>query len=213
MSSKKGFTMIELLVVLVIVAILAAVAAPLYLANTKKSKMAEAIATMGLIRQAERDYKVNHNAYFDILEVTTQDLDAGNIKNAFPSSMTDVPAGTPSPTSAGVDMNVGTTQYFSNNAYFADANTAAGSIGSIRTVATGLFTNPPPVDFIVSARGANSFPCSTTSPSATQSCATKASEVKGTSGTTDFEAVMDNSGRTFVCYGVACDTAANWSAY
>jgi prepilin-type N-terminal cleavage/methylation domain-containing protein len=210
--NKKGFTMVELLVVLVIVAILAAVATPIYLANTKRSKMSEAIATMGLIRQAERDYKVNHGFYFDIAEVTTQALTAGNIKNGLPNSV--VADGTPTPATAGVDVNVGTSQYFSNAAFFVDAhNTTPTSITSVRTVATGLFTNPPPVDFIISARGANSFPCGTVSPAAAESCAVKATEVNGASATTDYEAVMDNSGRIYVCYGTDCSAAANWSAY
>ena len=65
-TNVKGFTMIELLVVLVIIAILAAVATPLFLANTKRAKASEAVATMGLIRQAQRDYKTNNNTYFDV---------------------------------------------------------------------------------------------------------------------------------------------------
>ncbi len=212
-TNKKGFTMIELLVVLIIVAILVAVAAPLYLTNVKRSRMSEAVATMGLIRQAERDYKVNHNAYFDITEVTTQSLNAGNVKNGFPTAVaTD---GTPTPATAGADVNLGATQYFSNAAYFVDADNASPAApGSIRAIATGLFTNPAPVDFIISVRGANSFPCPNgAAPTSTQSCATKATEVNGTSATTDYEAVMDNSGRIFACYGTDCSNANNWNSY
>ena len=211
-KNRLGFTMIELLVVLIIVAILVAVAAPLYLANVKRSRMSEAIATMGLIRQAERDYKINHNAYFDIAEVTTQALGAGNIKNGFPTTVaTD---GTPILATSGVDINVGTTQYFSNAVYSVDAdNTVPAAPGSIRAVATALFATPAPVDFIISVRGANSFPCGATAPTSSQSCAVKATEVQGTSATTDYEAVMDNSGRIFVCFGTDCSAAANWSAY
>ena len=66
MKNKKGFTMVEVLVVLVIVAILAAVATPIYLANVQRSRASEAIASMALIRQAERDYVINAANYFDI---------------------------------------------------------------------------------------------------------------------------------------------------
>ena len=59
MKNKQGFTMVELLVVLVIVAILAAVATPIYLANVKRSRASEAVATMALIRQSLRDYQIN----------------------------------------------------------------------------------------------------------------------------------------------------------
>ena len=44
----------------------AAVATPLYLSNTRRARASEAVATMGLIRQAERDYKINNNAFFDV---------------------------------------------------------------------------------------------------------------------------------------------------
>ena len=60
-----AFTLVELLVVLVIVAILAAVATPLYLQNTRKAKASEAVATLGLLRDAERDYRSQHDLYFD----------------------------------------------------------------------------------------------------------------------------------------------------
>src|SRR3989338_383448 len=66
MMNKKGFTMVELLVVLVIVAILAAVATPIYLANVQRSRASEAVSAMALIRQALRDYQITANAYFDV---------------------------------------------------------------------------------------------------------------------------------------------------
>lgn len=91
---KKGFTMVELLVVLLIVGILAAVAVPIYLANTQRARASEAVATMGLIRQAERDYFINRNSYFNVT--------AGNLALLPP---------------AGAGVNVTTAQYFSNNAF------------------------------------------------------------------------------------------------
>ena len=218
MRNKSGFTMIELLVVLIIVAILVAIAAPLYLANVKRSRMSEAIATLGLIRQAERDYKVNHNAYFDIAEVTARAVGNGNIRNGFPTAMDNVATGDPNPDTAGVDINVGAVQYFSNGVFSVDANTASASITSIRGVATALFTNPTPVDFIVSAKGNNSASCPGAALGASESCAARATEIQDTAITdgADYEAVMDNSGRIFVCYGAVgalCTAAANWTAY
>ena len=178
MCNKKGFTMVELLVVLVIVAVLAAVATPLYLANTQRARASEAIAALGLIRQAQRDYNVNHNTYFDIT--------GGNIQNALPSSVT---AGVPTPATAGVAVNMGTAQYFSNAAFSVDATAPASA----------RFTTPGPVDFLITANGANSVACS----GVLTDCAVKDTEI------TNYRLEMDNSGRIFVSY----DGGTTWGAY
>ena len=63
---KKGFTMVELLVVLVIVAILAAVAAPIYMGNVKRSIASEAVAAMSVIRQAERENNLKAGVFVEV---------------------------------------------------------------------------------------------------------------------------------------------------
>ena len=63
LKNKSGFTMIELMVVVIIVAILAAAAIPFYTANVKKAIRTEADATLGAIRSAERIYKSETGTY------------------------------------------------------------------------------------------------------------------------------------------------------
>ena len=63
LKSKAGFTMVELMVVVIIVAILAAAAIPLYTANIKRAIKTEADSTLGAIRSGERIYKAEFNAY------------------------------------------------------------------------------------------------------------------------------------------------------
>jgi prepilin-type N-terminal cleavage/methylation domain-containing protein len=198
MLNKKGFTLVELLVVLIIVAILAAIATPLYLQHTKKARISEAIATMSLIRQSERDYKVNHTTYFDVKEDTTKSNTAGNIEKGLPTSVV-AATGVPTPDPSGVEINTGVTQYFSNASFFVDADPTPGDI----TTRSGLFTNPGPQGFLISAKGDNSYACAASTDTA---CAVHAGDVAG------YEAEMDDSGRIFVCYGT-CGTAANWGAY
>ncbi len=69
--TKSGFSMIELLVVLLIIGILAAVAAPLFFQNTDKAKLSEAVAGLGSIRSAERQYRSQNTGYFAITDGKT----------------------------------------------------------------------------------------------------------------------------------------------
>lgn len=61
--SKRGFTLVELMVVAVIVAILAVVLVPMMTGNKKKAYATEAVAALGTIRNALRVYHAEHAAY------------------------------------------------------------------------------------------------------------------------------------------------------
>lgn len=63
LRSKKGFTLVELMVVCIIVAILAAVAIPLMAANKKRAYETEAQAALGSIKTAMRVYYAEHGDY------------------------------------------------------------------------------------------------------------------------------------------------------
>ena len=192
LNKKNGFTMVELLVVLVIIAILAAVATPLYLANTKRAKASEAVAALGLIRQAERDFQINNNTYFDIA--------SNHLQDSLPL-LADITLADGSVTgNHGVAITVGTPQYFSNASYTVEAKgTGASSTLADPTAGKGdIFSNPAPVDFLITVNGKDTVVCS----SGVTNCAVKASEVGGgTSATSDdYILHMDNTGRIAVSY-------------
>ncbi|OQB72795.1 MAG: Fimbrial protein precursor [candidate division TA06 bacterium ADurb.Bin131] len=62
-NRSKGFTLVELMVVVIIVGILAAVAVPIYRQNVKRAMASEGAALLGSVLTAERVYYAEHNTY------------------------------------------------------------------------------------------------------------------------------------------------------
>ena len=184
MKRNQGFTMVELLVVLVIIGILAAVATPLFFKNTQKARASEAIATMGLIRQALREHKINTTKWIEV--------NNGDLRNAPEDA-----------TKPGLDINIGTAQYFSNKAF------------SVKTTNLGDFENfvksgnPPAQDFVikVDASDANNPPCKDKILGHETDCALKQDEVK------NYLLEMDNSGRIFISYDADKGESKKWVNY
>ena len=59
----SGFTLVELMVVVIIVGILAAVAVPVYRYNVRRAMASEGMALAGSVRTAERVWFAEHDAY------------------------------------------------------------------------------------------------------------------------------------------------------
>ena len=70
---RAGFTLVELMVVVIIIGILAAAATPIYFSQTKRVRQVEATSGLGAIRQAERVYSTEHVGYLAV--------SAGNMGN------------------------------------------------------------------------------------------------------------------------------------
>lgn len=63
-----GFTLIELMVVVVIIGILASLAIPQYTKTVERSRQSEAITNLGIIRGAQLRYFAEYNTYTDGVE-------------------------------------------------------------------------------------------------------------------------------------------------
>lgn len=98
--NRCGFTLVEILVVVGIVALLASLSAPVVIQHRRRAMAMEPLGVMALIREAMRDHYINAGAYYDVT--------SNNIQQA--------------PTT-GVDVDAGVTRYFSNHAYTIDGTT------------------------------------------------------------------------------------------
>ncbi|UCD55025.1 MAG: prepilin-type N-terminal cleavage/methylation domain-containing protein [Candidatus Omnitrophota bacterium] len=77
MRGRKGFTLVELLIVIIIVGVLAAVSVPMMSANLERARGTDGIAQLGAIRTAERLYHAEHGHYTGTF--ADLDFDAGDL--------------------------------------------------------------------------------------------------------------------------------------
>jgi prepilin-type N-terminal cleavage/methylation domain len=65
-AAKKGFTLVELMIVVIIIGILTAVGVPLYLGYVRDAKAASAEATIGVILNAEKLYYTRNETFTNV---------------------------------------------------------------------------------------------------------------------------------------------------
>lgn len=62
-QDRRGFTMVELLLAIVVVAILAAIAVPAYNESVRKSRRSEAYTALAAVQQAQERWRNNNASY------------------------------------------------------------------------------------------------------------------------------------------------------
>jgi len=72
LRNNRGFTLVELAVVVVIIGVLAAFGVPRFLDSVERSKAAEAFNTLAAIREAQERYQARQGTYAS--DITTLDV-------------------------------------------------------------------------------------------------------------------------------------------
>ena len=80
---NKGFTLIEIMVVIIIIGILVAIAIPNFLASQDRAREAQLKANMHVIQQAEELYGTDFNGQYVTLDVLTTQNYWKEIQNPF----------------------------------------------------------------------------------------------------------------------------------
>lgn len=118
-KKNAGFTLAELLMVIVIIGVLGSIAIPRFFPQKEKAVVAEAVNMIGAIRQGELAYRLEHSTYVNLSSGSTWDVigidDPNNATNRkFSYKVTDSSASTATITATRLDTN-GTDAKYKNN--------------------------------------------------------------------------------------------------
>lgn len=92
---ERGFTLIELMVVVAIVGVLAAIAIPNFVRFTCKVKQSEAKQQLKALYTAEMSYRASHDMFFGGDQTTLRQIGFGSVagKSRYSYSVTTTPTG------------------------------------------------------------------------------------------------------------------------
>ncbi|MCL2484828.1 MAG: prepilin-type N-terminal cleavage/methylation domain-containing protein [Endomicrobia bacterium] len=79
MKKAKGFTLVELIIVLVIICVLTIIAVPMYKSNTRRAMATEGKALLALVNTAQKIHFAEHGSFLAVPETsvnTDLDIDA-----------------------------------------------------------------------------------------------------------------------------------------
>ncbi len=77
LEPERGFTLIELMIVVAIVGVLAAIAIPSYASYRQRSRTAEAITFLAEIRQRQESYRAEFGEYCSVSAASGSSIDTG----------------------------------------------------------------------------------------------------------------------------------------
>ena len=138
--TRKGFTLVELAVVIVIIGVLAAFGVPRFLQSVEKSKATEAFNYLSAIQSAEERYLAQNGTY--ATDPTVLDIQYPALKYfSQPTAITAVEVSTGSPTWSYALTRLTPSPYGAYTVIFTENGFDTGS-----TIATGTNAEINPVD-------------------------------------------------------------------
>ncbi len=81
----RGFTLIELMIVVAVIGVLAAVALPAFLDSIRKGRRADAVASLTQVQQAQERWRANRGSYADNDQLSTAAPDGLGIDATTPN--------------------------------------------------------------------------------------------------------------------------------
>lgn len=76
-NDRRGFTLLELMIVVAVVGILSAIAIPTFTSYVQRSRTAEAVTFLGEIRQRQESYRAEFGQYCSVSAPPGSDIEAG----------------------------------------------------------------------------------------------------------------------------------------
>jgi len=78
-NNSAGFTLIEMLIAIALIAILTAISYPIYTSYINKAKVTKGISTLETVRKSIEDYHINNASYPPALDIATGQDGTGRI--------------------------------------------------------------------------------------------------------------------------------------